>query len=145
MPADSPSMTIRKPTNRILWYEGIGFGLLIGLTWLDFLLPAPGLMLRSGGLKDKGEDNLFISGLIAIVGVLVMVLTKRLVDRLHRLEGLLQVCAWCGRICDHGQWMSVEEYFAHGFKITTSHGVCPDCSKKIAAECPHTDLPPPSD
>ena len=127
-------MTIRKPTNRIYWYEGIGFGLLVGLTWLDFVFPLPGLVFQPGTLEKKWEQNLFISGLIAVVAILVILLTRRLVERLHRLEGLLQVCAWCGRISEQGQWLPVEDYFDQGFQIHTSHCMCPECARKVSAE-----------
>ena len=135
-------MTIRKSTKRVLWYEAIGFGILIGLTWLDMVFPLPGLILQRTVELQKKDENLLISGLIAVVAIVVILLTWRLIDRLHRLEGLLRVCAWCGRISEKGQWLTIDEYFAKGFKINTSHGLCPDCAKRVASECSLPKAPP---
>ena len=137
-------MTIQKPTNRVLWYEAIGFGLLIALTWLDLVLPVPGIAIHPVVLEEKWKESVFISTLIAVVGLMVIWLTKCLVARLHRLEGLLRVCAWCGRISEDGKWMPVEEYFARGFKITTSHGVCPECAKQVVSDCQQPPAAPPA-
>lgn len=135
-------MTIRKPTNRVLWYEAIGFGMLIALTWMDILLPVPGVVIHPVVLEERWKESVFISALIVVVGLLVIWLTKMLLNRLHRLEGLLRVCAWCGKIGEEGKWVPVEEYFARGFKITTSHGVCPECAKQVLAESNDQTVPP---
>jgi len=55
----------------------------------------------------------------------------RLSERLHTLEGVLPICAYCRRIRDDlGSYSSLEEFVANRTPAQFSHGVCPDCAKK---------------
>jgi hypothetical protein len=60
------------------------------------------------------------------------------VDEVQALKGLLPICASCKRIKDeHEQWQVLEVYIqAHsGAKFT--HGICPDCMRKLYPDyCP---------
>ena len=48
------------------------------------------------------------------------------------LSGLLPICASCKKIRDDtGYWNQLEEYFIHHTEVEFSHGLCPDCVKKI--------------
>jgi hypothetical protein len=49
------------------------------------------------------------------------------------LSGLLPICAWCKRIRDDkGYWARVEEYFHDHSDVAFTHGICPDCARKLA-------------
>ena len=51
------------------------------------------------------------------------------------LSGLLPICASCKRIRDdQGYWKQVEAYISSHSEATFTHGVCPDCSRKIFSE-----------
>jgi hypothetical protein len=69
--------------------------------------------------------------LIIYVGAIVFGLSFRLVQRLQKLEEMLRVCAWCRKIGFRNKWLKVEEYFDEGFHIHTTHGMCPDCLRKV--------------
>lgn len=48
------------------------------------------------------------------------------------LPGLIAICAWCKRICDEGGlWQPLEAYIESHSKAKFSHGICPDCLKKL--------------
>lgn len=48
------------------------------------------------------------------------------------LEGILPICASCKKIRDdEGRWHPVEEYVRDRTKAEFSHGICPDCAKKL--------------
>jgi CheY-like chemotaxis protein len=52
--------------------------------------------------------------------------------RVHQLQGLLPMCAWCKRIRDdHNYWQQVEAYLSAHADVHFSHGICPDCLEKI--------------
>jgi len=59
----------------------------------------------------------------------------RLADALAQvktLQGLLPICAWCKRIRDDkGYWSQVEKYFHDHTGADFSHGICPECLKKV--------------
>lgn len=50
--------------------------------------------------------------------------------QIRTLEGLLPVCAWCGRIRDEeheGEWKSLEQFVAEHSEAEFSHGICGEC------------------
>jgi hypothetical protein len=53
------------------------------------------------------------------------------------LRGLLPICASCKRIRDvEGIWDQIEGYITNHSEAEFSHGVCPDCAKKLYPEFP---------
>ncbi|MCB2185439.1 MAG: transporter substrate-binding domain-containing protein [Deltaproteobacteria bacterium] len=53
-------------------------------------------------------------------------------DNLKQLTGLLPICASCKKIRDdQGYWQQVEEYIEEHSEAQFSHGICPDCLKKL--------------
>jgi len=67
---------------------------------------------------------------------------KELVSRLEtalaeikQLSGLLPICSGCKKIRDdEGYWQQLEHYFSNHSNVRFTHGVCPDCVKKIYPE-----------
>ncbi len=48
------------------------------------------------------------------------------------LQGLLPICSSCKKIRDDdGYWHQVEEYLREHSELDFSHGLCPDCMKKL--------------
>ena len=49
-----------------------------------------------------------------------------------QLSGLLPICAACKKIRDDkGYWQAVEVYIADRSEAQFTHGICPDCMKKL--------------
>ena len=56
------------------------------------------------------------------------------------LTGLLPICASCKRIRDDkGYWNQIESYIKEHSEIDFTHGLCPECAKKLYPEI-YTDL-----
>jgi PAS domain-containing protein len=52
-----------------------------------------------------------------------------------KLSGLLPICASCKKIRDdRGYWLQVEEYIHDHSEAQFSHGLCPECAKKLYPE-----------
>ena len=123
----------RNRHNAILWIEAIGFCVLIGGGWaVEF----SGLPHRLFSLPD-GVDWLRLglrTSVVLTVWAAVHLATRQLLKRLHELEEFLLVCSWCRKIGHDGKWLTTEEYFGSKFSTATSHGVCPDCAKRLVAE-----------
>lgn len=48
------------------------------------------------------------------------------------LSGLLPICSWCKKIRDdHGYWQQVEVYLRQHSEADFTHGICPDCQKRM--------------
>jgi sigma-B regulation protein RsbU (phosphoserine phosphatase) len=76
------------------------------------------------------------------VGARVIKLQKTLSDRVNelqealsrvkQLQGLLPICAYCKKVRDdQNYWQQVEHYISQHSEARFSHGICPDCFKKI--------------
>jgi len=51
---------------------------------------------------------------------------------IKQLSGLLPICASCKKIRnDKGYWEQIENYIKDHSEIQFSHGICPDCAKKL--------------
>jgi hypothetical protein len=78
----------------------------------------------------------------------VLVMGKKLVGRIgelqeaslriKKLEGILPICASCKKIRPAGadsrkqeSWVPVEVYISDNTDAEFSHGVCPECAKKL--------------
>ena len=56
-------------------------------------------------------------------------------DKVNLLGGLLPICASCKKIRDDkGYWNQIETYIRNHSEAEFSHGICPDCAKKLYPE-----------
>ena len=54
------------------------------------------------------------------------------ISELMALKRILPICAHCKKIRNDDQyWHSVEEYFKEHMNLDFSHGLCPECLKKL--------------
>jgi len=125
-------MNKSKFSKLIVYYELFGFCLLIVSTWINELFDLPQQLF--GGLPTHFNitESIFESLLILIVGVLVILLTLKLLRENRHLEGLLPICASCKKIRDsHGNWFPIEGYIRDHSDAEFSHSICPDCAKEL--------------
>lgn len=55
--------------------------------------------------------------------------------RVKTLHGLLPICASCKRIRDdNGYWNQIEGYIRAHSDAEFSHGICPECARKLYPE-----------
>jgi PAS domain S-box-containing protein len=60
---------------------------------------------------------------------------KYALANIKQLTGMLPICASCKQIRDDkGYWKSVESYISEHSEAVFSHGICPECAKKMYAE-----------
>jgi len=56
-------------------------------------------------------------------------------SRVKQLEGIIPICMYCKKIRDDKEeWSRVEEYITEHSEANFSHGLCPECEKKMHAE-----------
>lgn len=62
---------------------------------------------------------------------LILDLQKALAD-VNTLSGMLPICSSCKKIRDdEGYWNQIEGYIQKHSDAEFSHGICPDCAKKL--------------
>ena len=119
-------MPAQPHVSKILAVEIIGFALIIALSWVNELTGLPSLIF-GGGHRVNWPESLIETVIIALVAIPVLLLTRRLVLRLHYLEQFMRVCAWCRKLSVGSEWIPLEEFFERKFDISTSHAMCPTC------------------
>jgi len=56
-------------------------------------------------------------------------------NRVKLLSGLLPICASCKKIRDDGdRWRHLEDYIGEHSEAEFTHGICPDCAKRLYPE-----------
>ena len=66
---------------------------------------------------------------------------KRTLAEVKVLEGLLPICAQCKKIRNEkGAWQQLESYIQFHSGAQFTHGMCPDCGKKLLAEAGLSDI-----
>jgi len=90
--------------------------------------------LLVGPLRDP------TAGLIGLLGSAIDITSlketiaklQQALDEVQLLSGLFPICASCKRIRDeHGLWQPMEVYIQAHSEAKFSHGVCPDCLRKL--------------
>ena len=73
---------------------------------------------------------------VVLIGTVAMVLTFIVIIllRLEKLQQVVTVCAWTGRIQYEGQWIRLDEYLQRRFGLSVSHGLSKEAAEKMAAE-----------
>ena len=60
---------------------------------------------------------------------------QKALDRAKTLSGMLPICASCKKIRDDkGYWNKIEAYIEKHSEAEFSHGICPECAKKLYPE-----------
>jgi DNA-binding response OmpR family regulator len=87
-----------------------------------------------GELRARLNAGTRIVDLQARLGQQVLQLEAALAN-VRKLTGLLPICAYCKSIRDDSNyWHRVEEYVSEHADVRFSHGICPNCLPKVAAE-----------
>jgi K+-sensing histidine kinase KdpD len=131
------------------WYGGLAAGLLAtalsGLA-IDFLFLPPIYSLGLGVL-DAVRLGVFVLVAISISSLdaarlraeatqtrLIAELQEALAQ-VKQLSGLLSICASCKKIRDdQGDWLQMELYIRDHSEADFSHGICPECARKLYPE-----------
>ena len=126
-------MEKNKSAFKALWYEVIGFSLIIALSWANELANLSQLVF-GGVYQPNWRESTVETAIVILVAIPILVLTVRLVSRLYYVEGFLRICSWCRKLEYDGQWVQLEEFFQRGFDTQATHGMCPDCHTKAIQE-----------
>jgi hypothetical protein len=92
-----------------------------------FFLTAGGVLVLAAG----GAYRLRVRELLARERELADRVEKALAD-VKVLRGLIPICASCKKIRDdRGYWNQLEQYIGDHSEAAFSHGICPDCVRRL--------------
>ena len=133
--AAEPRRVILRWQRALLWHS-LAFLTIIALTWCEEAFYFFHQLFQQTPEQPNYMDAAITTLIIALVWVVSGMAIFRLVIRLNYIERFLHVCAWCRRIEYDDRWMDLESYFARKTIGVLSHGICPDCIRKMDAEHP---------
>jgi hypothetical protein len=117
----------------VLWLS-LGFLTMIVLTWLDGIFDFARYLTGSPQQSANAREIAIKTVVILMLWILSAYKVYRIVSRLSYLENFVHLCAWCKRIEQDHQWLSLEDHFLKSPGQTVSHGLCPDCAQKMKNE-----------
>lgn len=87
-------------------------------------------------VKGKIDTNLLTRSVqYAIERQKLITQLKKSLKEIKTLQGLLPMCAWCRKIRDDkGYWQELDTYIRNHTNTAFTHGICPDCMKKVNPE-----------
>jgi C4-dicarboxylate-specific signal transduction histidine kinase len=97
-------------------------GILITAVFCLFVLTSFLMLMESETMRETAEKLL------------------KLKEEVKTLSGIVPICASCKKIRDDkGYWDRVETYVAKHTEAKFSHGLCPDCAKKLYPDYPEEE------
>jgi|GEM_PF-7065287 hypothetical protein len=108
-----------------LVFEIIGFLFIILTCWLTEYFDPP-FNLRQVLIETAG---------ILIIGSITVYWTWQFINRIKYLEGFMVICGSCKKVKElNGHWVSLEQIISGKSDLQFSHGICPECAKKLYRE-----------
>ncbi|HTP13182.1 MAG TPA: hypothetical protein VMM37_06110, partial [Bacteroidota bacterium] len=117
------------------WYNGRWWGYVYAVVlplcrlYLTTIWTIPWTIVES---SINALIRISVLSLLAYLVGRIAVQTRAKEKEVKMLEGLLPICASCKKIRDEsGEWQVLEAYITGHSGAKFSHGVCPDCAKKL--------------
>ena len=121
------------PISSVLRIQSLGFLAIIAVSLLIEFFDLRSLVLANHPYISEFGASALEMLLVLVVWFLVVGATRRILQRVHYLEGFPRVCAWCHQICHKNKWVRLEEFLNREFDTPTTHGICPSCAQKQKA------------
>lgn len=121
------------PISMVLRVQSLGFLAIISISWFNEFIDLRSLIFGDHSYISDFRESALEMLLVLAVWFLVVGATRRVIQRVHYLEGFPRVCAWCHHINFKSQWVRLEEFLKREFDTPTTHGICPACAQKQKA------------
>jgi hypothetical protein len=129
---------LRDLHKRVYLRIAIGIALIVLMSNLDALVDA----VVHPELAYFDKEHLLVGAVTAVVttvlfGILSIYVAnlKRALKEIRTLEGLLPICSSCHKIrSTDNRWNVMEKYIAERTEATFTHGLCPECARRLYPE-----------
>ncbi len=123
-------LDLAPPFKKYVIIQGMGFFVLFLILFMDDMLSLFGSKL------PMFDENRLIIKIVAFLFIFIcnLYVFHKTISQIKLLQGLLQICSSCKRIKVRGEWIPVEEYIEKQSHAVFSHGICPECARKLYGE-----------
>ena len=95
------------------------------------------------GLEKKELELLISASPVAQSAQNIVLLVVEDITEISKLRAIIPICSECKRVRDDAEyWQQVEGYFHAYIGVDFSHGLCPDCWKKVYGAYFKDNAPP---
>jgi len=123
-------MTKKDFTKKILAVECAGFLIVIIVLWLDEILDIPAVLFGGQPTPINYTENMIETVLVGSLAAIVVIMTRRLLEKIRYLEGILPVCSFCKKIRKDDRWVNIDSYIRDHSAVEFSHSLCPECREE---------------
>jgi hypothetical protein len=114
-------------------WQFLGGIIMLQLVWLNEIIDFSALFLG----RASSPPNIFRGCLLSACVLVVMIITvgHTYLQQQRLVKGLLTICSYCRKIrISQSAWEQIEAYISRHSELKFSHGVCPECYKKVTDE-----------
>ena len=123
-------VSLWSPRKRLPYYAAIGVSI---LTIIGFYSsPSGGELWKVIFNRSLALFAIWTTAILSVQRKTIQEEKEKALSELKVLSGLLPICASCKKIRDDkGYWGQIESYIRAHSEAEFSHGICPDCAKKL--------------
>ena len=128
-------LNFKKPTalEHIAFWQFLGFVLLLGLLWADQTLDFSEAIFGKSQTSGSWLGACLITAGIIVIGFITVAHTY--VQQKQMLQGFIRVCSYCKKVkIENNAWEQIEKYVMEHSHAEFSHGICPDCYRRVSDE-----------
>lgn len=126
----------RRPFLYIAIWQGLIFLMLLCLVWVNEVLDLPNLIYGA----PPSPPDWIAAGTLSVGVVVVAFISIAYSYQQHKrvLAGMLTICSYCHRVqLDQEAWQRLDFFVSSRTRAEFSHGVCPECFARLAAQRKH--------
>lgn len=115
------------------FWQGMGFVLLICMIWAIRVFDVTGYFFAPPEDQRPWYELSLMTLLIIVMGFVVIANTYAQQRRV--LKKIIKVCSYCNKAkIEDSDWTPLENYISENSLSDFSHGICPDCYRKLIEE-----------
>lgn len=119
---------MKTPTQKkIIWYECIGFTVIIVFLWIDEIVDIPHMIFGAPQTPINWQESLFETVLVSILAAIIIKFSENCIKEIKYLQEITVICTLCKRIKSGDRWIT---QVAPADKSSIVHGICPECAQK---------------
>jgi len=119
---------------RIIISQVITLSLFVFLTLGNEIIDIPHYIFNNAPttFSQRFGEVIIEAFIFTIVFIIQILILRNFYKRIRFLEGLIPICANCKKIRNpQDRWEQMEKYITEHSLAKFSHGICPDCAKKL--------------
>ena len=127
-------MSKSKMSSLIIVFEIIGCLIFIVFLWLNEWLDFSHMLFGAPATPYNYTENIVETVIVLILCFLMALATRKLLQRIRYLEGIIPICSYCKKVRVGSDWVPVDQYVRDHSSADFSHGLCPHCLEEFYGE-----------